>query len=58
MGAKSPYTQFKINGKSIPLAKSGLKVVDGKKFVTLAPKASWEVAATREKAHDNIRSPQ
>lgn len=51
MEAKSPYTPFKLNGTRIPPAKSGLKVMDGKKLAALSePKqALREVAASRQK---------
>ena len=50
MGAKSPYTPFKLNGTSIPPAKSGLKVMDGKKLAAVAEakQALREVAASRQ----------
>lgn len=51
MGAKSPYTPFKLNGTRIPPAKSGLKVLDAKKLAALteAKQALREIAVSREK---------
>jgi len=51
MGAKkSPYTPFKLNGISIPPAKSSLKVMDGKKLAALAEarQALHEVAVSTQ----------
>lgn len=51
MGAanKSPYTPFKLNGTSIPPAKSGLKVMDGEKLAAQAAskQALRELAASK-----------
>jgi hypothetical protein len=51
---KSPYTPFRLNGTSIPLAKSGIKVIDGKKLAAQAEikKGLQEVATSKiQKSH-------